>query len=123
MTAIACRTCGGAPCPNPSFCHQCREADRKRAGAEPPRPKPNGSATVPNVVPLKAQETKVTPPPSLDSARASAYQIRGITWFWPSRFALGKLGLIGGLPDKGKGLISADIIARCTTGGEWPCKE
>jgi hypothetical protein len=24
---------------------------------------------------------------------------------------LGKLGLIGGLPDKGKGLISADVIA------------
>lgn len=39
------------------------------------------------------------------------------------RFALGKLGLIGGLPDKGKGLIGADIIARCTTGADWPCNE
>jgi hypothetical protein len=27
------------------------------------------------------------------------------------------------LPDKGKGLISADIIARCTTGADWPCNE
>jgi hypothetical protein len=44
-------------------------------------------------------------------------------WFWPFRFAVGALGLIAGLPDKGKGLISADIIARCTKGGEWPCKE
>ena len=69
--------------------------------------KPNGGARV----------------PSLDSTKASAYAIRGITWFWPGRFALGKLGLIGGLPDKGKGLISADMIARCTTGGEWPCGE
>ena len=50
--------------------------------------KPNGGARV----------------PSLDSTKASAYAIRGITWFWPGRFALGKLGLIGGLPDKGKGL-------------------
>jgi hypothetical protein len=34
-----------------------------------------------------------------------------------------QIGLIGGLPDKGKGLISADIIARCTTGADWPCNE
>jgi hypothetical protein len=59
----------------------------------------------------------------LDSKKASAYAIRGISWFWPGRFALGKLGLIGGLPDKGKGLISADIIARSTTAAEWPCNE
>ena len=49
--------------------------------------------------------------------------MRALRWFWPGRFALGKLGLIGGLPDKGKGLISADMIARCTTGAEWPCNE
>jgi putative DNA primase/helicase len=61
--------------------------------------------------------------PALDSKAASEYSIRAIQWFWPGRFALGKLGLIGGLPDKGKGLISADIIARCTTGAEWPCNE
>ena len=59
----------------------------------------------------------------LESKKASAYTMRAIQWFWPDRFALGKLGLIGGLPDKGKGLISADIFARCTTAGEWPCKE
>src|SRR5262249_15773743 len=34
-----------------------------------------------------------------------------------------KLGLIGGLPDKGKGLISADMIARTTKGDQWPCNE
>jgi putative DNA primase/helicase len=73
--------------------------------------------------PINKQNASAMALPSLDSKRASAYQMRGITWFWPGRFALGKLGLIGGLPDKGKGLISADIIARCTTGGEWPCGE
>src|SRR5262245_12313513 len=60
---------------------------------------------------------------ALESKPASAYSMRAIRWFWPGRFALGKLGLIGGLPDKGKGLISADIIARCTKGENWPCEE
>jgi hypothetical protein len=59
----------------------------------------------------------------LESKQASAYSMRAIRWFWPGRFALGKLGLIGGLPDKGKGLVSADIIARCTRGDGWPCDE
>src|SRR5262245_49824909 len=61
------------------------------------------------------------PSPVLESKAASTYAMRAIRWFWPGRFALGKLGLIGGLPDKGKGLISADIISRCTRGSEWPC--
>jgi putative DNA primase/helicase len=90
--------------------------------AEAPRPKPNGNSTA-KVDEIVVRLPITAEPPSLDSKRASAYQIRGITWFWPGRLALGKLGLIGGLPDKGKGLISADIIARCTTGGEWPCGE
>jgi hypothetical protein len=60
---------------------------------------------------------------ALKSAKASSFEMRAITWVWKHRFAVGALGLIGGLPDKGKGLISADIIARCTTGSEWPCNE
>src|SRR5262245_10872058 len=63
------------------------------------------------------------PDAALESTTASEFSMRAIRWFWPGRFALGKLGLIGGLPDKGKGLISADIIARCTTAAEWPCNE
>jgi hypothetical protein len=59
----------------------------------------------------------------LTSKMASEYQMSAIEWFWLDRFALGKLGLIGGLPDKGKGLTSADIIARCTTGAHWPLNE
>jgi AAA domain len=59
----------------------------------------------------------------LKSAKASTYKMRGVRWFWPNRFALGKLGLIGGLPDKGKGLIIADMIARATRGDLWPCGE
>jgi putative DNA primase/helicase len=73
-----------------------------------------------NVVPMPERAERK---PALDSAQASTFAMRGIRWFWPSRFALGKLGLIGGLPDKGKGLISADMIARATKGDAWPCNE
>jgi len=71
----------------------------------------------------RAALTSTAPPPTLDSAQASTFQMRGLRWFWPGRFAMGKLGLIGGLPDKGKGLISADMIARTTSGDQWPCNE
>jgi putative DNA primase/helicase len=60
---------------------------------------------------------------ALESAPASSFTIRGVSWLWKNRFALGKLGLIGGLPDRGKGLISAGMIATVTTGGIWPCEE
>lgn len=62
-------------------------------------------------------------PAALTSVAASTYQMRGIRWFWNNRFALGKLGLIGGLPDRGKGLITSYMIARATTAGAWPCNE
>ena len=68
-------------------------------------------------------ERKAQPKPELETTRASKFSVRAVRWFWPGRFALGKLGLVGGLPDKGKGLKSADIIARCTRGSEWPCDE
>jgi putative DNA primase/helicase len=59
----------------------------------------------------------------LQSATASSFKMRGVRWFWPNRFALGHIGLIGGLPDKGKGLLTTYTIAVATTGGEWPCGE
>ena len=59
----------------------------------------------------------------LETIKASNYKMRGIRWLWPSRFAIGKLGLIGGLPDKGKGLISCNIIASVTANEPLPCNE
>jgi hypothetical protein len=48
-----------------------------------------------------------------------------IEWLWPNRFAIGKLGIIAGLPDEGKGQILCDIAARITsaTDKRWPCNE
>jgi AAA domain/Primase C terminal 2 (PriCT-2)/Bifunctional DNA primase/polymerase, N-terminal len=60
---------------------------------------------------------------ALETAAASSFKMRGIRWLWPNRFAIGKLGLIGGLPDKGKGLISCDVIACVTADKSLPCRE
>jgi Bifunctional DNA primase/polymerase, N-terminal/AAA domain len=69
------------------------------------------------------REKPQSTPANLESAAASTFMMRGIRWFWNNRFALGKLGLIGGLPDRGKGLIACYIIAMATTAGLWPCNE
>ena len=60
---------------------------------------------------------------ALESVCAADEEITAIEWIWFGRFAIGKIGLITGMPDEGKGLTLSDIIARITTGAEWPCGE
>jgi len=60
---------------------------------------------------------------TLESVRIDTVQMTSIRWLWPGRFAFGKLGLITGLPDEGKGQLLWYIIANVTTGGLWPCGE
>jgi putative DNA primase/helicase len=59
----------------------------------------------------------------LKSATASSFELEAVHWLWPDRFAIGKLGLLVGLPDEGKGQILADMAARVTRGLDWPCDE
>jgi putative DNA primase/helicase len=47
----------------------------------------------------------------------------GVDWLWPDRFAKGKLGLIAGLPDMGKGQIAAFLTAAVTNRVPLPCDE
>jgi putative DNA primase/helicase len=63
--------------------------------------------------------------PTLESRPASSFQMTAVEWLWPNRFAIGKLGLIAGLPDEGKGQILSDIVARITSKDDklWPCNE
>ncbi len=82
-----------------------------------PRPEPNGAAVIPFDGPTGR------PRDGLETAKASSYKMRAIRWLWPNRFAIGKLGLIGGLPDKGKGLISCSLIACVTADEPLPCNE
>jgi AAA domain len=62
-------------------------------------------------------------PDGLEHTTAADFDVRSITWMWPGRFAIGKLGLIGGMPDMGKGLISAFIAAAVTASIDLPCGE
>jgi putative DNA primase/helicase len=88
---------------------------------EAPVAKPNGCD------PEQEAQAKATPLKQegalLKSARASTFELSAIQWLWPDRFALGKLGLLVGLPDEGKGQIFADMAARVSCGREWPCDE
>jgi putative DNA primase/helicase len=59
----------------------------------------------------------------LISVNAANVPMRAIEWLWPDRLAYGKLGLLGGLPDMGKGLITAFMMACITTQQEYPCDE
>jgi len=57
---------------------------------------------------------------ALESVCAADEEIAAIEWVWFGRFAIGKIGLITGMPDEGKGLTLSDIMARITRGSEWP---
>lgn len=67
-----------------------------RPAEEPVRPRPVSGTT-------------------LDIRPASSFKLRALEWFWQDRFPLGKFCLIGGLPDKGKGLLTCFLCA-CATG-------
>jgi hypothetical protein len=56
----------------------------------------------------------------LTTISASSIKPEAITWLWPERFPLGKMSLISGKPDNGKSQVTLDIIARTTTGSDWP---
>jgi putative DNA primase/helicase len=59
----------------------------------------------------------------LESICASEVKMTGIKWLWPDRFAIGKLGIIAGLPDEGKGQTLAFVAAQVTNAGPWPMNE
>jgi DNA polymerase family A/AAA domain len=57
----------------------------------------------------------------LESVRADQVVMRAIVWLWLNRFAVGKIGIVAGLPDQGKGQILCYIAARITgSSPEWP---
>lgn len=73
------------------------------------------------------ERCKAAPPPGgeakLESVLASEVEIRAIEWLWDKRFAVGKIGVIAGLPDEGKGQVMYYIAARITRGQTWPIAE
>jgi hypothetical protein len=59
----------------------------------------------------------------LKSINAAQVKMQAVEWIWPNRFAVGKLGILAGMPDEGKGQILCFMAAAITNGGPWPCNE
>jgi hypothetical protein len=62
---------------------------------------------------------------TLQSVRASEVTMRSVRWLWLGRFALGKLGILAGLPDEGKSMLFNYAAARVTRPDQnkWPNDE
>jgi len=66
----------------------------------------------------EATETHETP--GLRLVKAGDVEMKRVRWLWHEKLAFGKLNLFCGNPDHGKSLVSIDVIARATTGRDWP---
>jgi DNA polymerase len=62
----------------------------------------------------KIEATTPADDAALESVRASTVKRKAIRWLWRDRFAVGKLGILAGLPDEGKSLILNYIASRLT---------
>jgi DNA polymerase len=62
----------------------------------------------------KIEATTPVDDAALESVRASTVKRKAIRWLWRDRFAVGKLGILAGLPDEGKSLILNYIASRLT---------
>jgi putative DNA primase/helicase len=85
----------------------------------PPRRAPYGNDQPPRDHAGNGEDKDAT----LRVVAADELEMRGVEWLWPGRFARGKIGLIAGLPDYGKGQIAAFLAAAVTAGVELPCGE
>lgn len=56
----------------------------------------------------------------LTAIPANSVKPEQITWLWPERIPLGKMTLFAGKPDCGKSTAMIDVVARVTTGRDWP---
>jgi AAA domain len=54
------------------------------------------------------------------SVAHSTRKVEAQEWLWPGRIPQGHLTILGGTTGAGKSLVVADIVARVTTGAEWP---
>jgi putative DNA primase/helicase len=92
-----------------------------RAGRQQPRQAPNAAAQSDDQG--DDQRNDGEEDATLRIVTADDLEMLGVDWLWPDRFALGKIGLIAGLPDYGKGQIAAFLAAAVTAAIELPCDE
>jgi putative DNA primase/helicase len=95
----------------------------RKNGPEKTRTWIEARALKPDLKVVNGSASPLPPKTTLECIRASDVVMEAIEWIWADRFGYGKLGLLGGLPDMGKGLIAAFIIACVTKGTKYPCDE
>ena len=57
---------------------------------------------------------------TLIATLASSVTMEKMEWLWPDRIPGGKITWFSGKPDCGKSLALVDLVARVTTGADWP---
>jgi hypothetical protein len=70
--------------------------------------------------PEKARATKEDADDSPIVVRASTIEPKTVEWLWPNRIPAGFISIFAGRTSVGKSFVTLDIVARVTTGGEWP---
>lgn len=74
--------------------------------------------------PTGAKAASPLPPRGeLEVRAASTFTLRTLEWFWKFRIPLGKFSLLGGLPDKGKGLLTCFLCSCATADHPFPMDE
>lgn len=69
---------------------------------------------------LASLSKQSTPEVSITMRTLGKVEPEKLEWIWPGRIALGKYVVLAGNPGVCKGFASMDVIARITTGREWP---
>ena len=121
-----CKLCGGHV--GESFtdtCDPCGESVQ----AEEPRATESGPAAEPEPAPKPKQEdnSHVLAEGRIDdivyslvTVRADRVRTEKLEWLWPDRIPLGKITYFSGKPDCGKSVTLTDVVARVSSGREFP---
>jgi hypothetical protein len=74
----------------------------------------------PKLLQLVAIESEQGHVSRLVGIRMSDVEAVPLRWLWPDKFPMGKVGLVTGIQGGGKSLLLIDLMARVTTGVDWP---
>jgi AAA domain/Bifunctional DNA primase/polymerase, N-terminal len=102
---------------------------RKDVEAEEPRAAESGAAAEPEPAPEPRREdnSHVLAEGRIDdtvyslvTVRADRVRTEKLEWLWPERIPLGKITYFSGKPDCGKSVTLTDVVARVSSGREFP---
>lgn len=122
-----CKMCGGHVDASrlTDTCNSCF----KNVEGEEPHAAESGPAAGPEPEPEPKQEDKshVLAEGKIDDTVYSLVTVRGdqvrtekLEWLWPDRIPLGKITYFSGKPDCGKSVTLTDVVARVSSGREFP---